>query len=319
MYVVVHVDDVVVAHLEDAAIDFIADKLHDEFEITDLGNLKYYLGIHFERDQDNIFAIHQETYINKVLKRHGMSDAKPSKIPIDPGYLKRKEVEDKLHNNDEYRKAIGALLYISTNTRPDIAASVSITSRKVNSPSQADWVEVKRIMRYLKGTIGKRLVLGDVGQFETAQLLGYADADWASDSSDRKSNSGFIFKLCGGTISWASRKQQCVTLSSTEAEYVALSEATQEVLWLKRLLNDLHQNIERVVIKEDNQSCLRMLEKSNQRTKRIHSFHFIKDVKKCGDVDYEYCPTTDMIADILTKPLAAVKTARFTELIGVNK
>ena len=188
----------------------------------------------------------------------------------------------------------------------------------MHNPTQADWTEVKRVLQYLKGTCGVMLKLGESIRSQSDVLTGYVDADWAGDHTDRKSNTGYVFKLHGGTISWSSRKQPCVALSSTEAEYITVSEACREALWLKWLLVDLHVKENSVpVIYEDNQSCLTLLEseKVNQRSKHIDTkFHFSRDLIANQFVKFVYCPSE---ADLLTKPLEAVKTRKFSSLIGL--
>ncbi|XP_065073043.1 uncharacterized protein LOC135697357 [Ochlerotatus camptorhynchus] len=174
---------------------------------------------------------------------------------MDPGYYKVTEGSLKMESNEEYRKLIGCLLYLSVNSRPDVAAAVGILSRKVSCPSVTDWTEAKRIVRYLLHTLDYGLTLGR-GDCELL-LSGYCDADWAGDSTDRKSCTGYMLSNPQVTVTWVSRKQSCVAMSTMEAEYVALSEATQEVVWLRRLLTELNENQRRpTVIFEDNKSCL---------------------------------------------------------------
>ncbi|XP_075137282.1 uncharacterized protein LOC142213003 [Leptodactylus fuscus] len=135
-------------------------------------------------------------------------------------------------------------------TRPDITTAVGIICRHVEKPRQRDWNAVKRVLRYLKETQDVSLKLSSVGDLK---LTGYVDADWAGDSSDRKSTSGYVFKLGESLISWCSRKQVSVALSCTEAEYVSAAYASQEVIWLKQLMNDLGKpSIQPTVIYEDN-------------------------------------------------------------------
>ena len=121
--------------------------------------------------------------------------------------------------------------------------SVSILARRVSDPRKPDWTEVKRIFRYLNDTKDMKLKLGDKNGWKQQQLIAYADADWGGDSEDRESNTGFLFKYFGAPISWTSHKQSIVALSATEAVYVALSEASQESIWMRRLLQDLNQYI----------------------------------------------------------------------------
>jgi len=261
VYILIFVDDLITASLEDSSLDDLEHYLKSAFQVKNLGDLKYYLGIHFERDESGIFFLHQRTYIERKLKEFHLEDSKPSNIPLDPGYVKRTGPENALKSNQVYRSAIGSLLYLATNTRPDIAVSTSILARKVSQPCQSDWTEVKRVYRYLKETINKRLRLGDSCDQEPTQLIGYADANWGGDRSDRKSNTGYFLTWNGGTISWASRKQDCVALSSTESEYIAVAEATQDAIWTERLLSDLHEPTkEATLIYEDNQSCIKLID-----------------------------------------------------------
>jgi len=320
VYAFIYVDDLIVAG-NDSLIDDLYDKLSRHFTVSDLGELRFYLGIEFERDSHGSFLLHQAGYIHRILDRFGLLDAKPAKTPMEVGYIKidAQREEEMSEDKELYRQAIGCLLYVATCTRPDISVSISILSRKITNPSAADWTAVKRVMRYLKGTVHFKLRLG--GESFATGLIGYADADWAGDLRDRKSNSGFVFSYLGGTISWASRKQSSVALSSTEAEYMALAEACQEAMWLNQLLIDLNQSSVSTTIFEDNQSCLKILEseRANLRTKHIDTkFHFVRDLFVKGIFSFVYCPTECMVADLLTKPLQAIKTLKLAEMSGLT-
>ena len=271
-----------------------------------------------ERDSAGDFFINQRKYIEDVIETAGVVNAKDSKLPLDIGYYKlehSKAFEDK----ELYQKIIGQLLYISVNTRPDIAATVSILGRKVSAPSETDWTELKRCVKYLKGTITLKLRCSFSKSLEG--LKGYCDADWAEDNKDRKSNSGYLFTYNGGTISWCSRKQNCVALSTAEAEYVSMTEASKEVLWIVSLLRDFGEVVELPVkISEDNQSALKMLdnEKYSNRTKHMDiKFHFVKHHVMNGNIMFHYCPTEDMTADLLTKPLQGTRIMKLRKLAGL--
>lgn len=320
-YITIYVDDILIASDKETQIYEIATKLKKNFELTDLGCLNYYLGIKVERDRNGIYYISQAAYIDKVINIFKMTDAKPSKIPLDTGYYKIKEKGEKFNNCKLYQRLIGSLLYIATNTRLDIAASVAILSRKLTNPSNIHRLEAKRILRYLKGTKDLKLKLGKF-KGNNNFLLGFSDADWAQDGSDRKSNSGYIFKFNDGCISWACRKQPCVALSSTEAEYVALCEACQEAVWLRNLLQDFDEKqFSPTTIHEDNQSCIKLVDKENfsKRTKHVATkYHFIRDLFEKEITVYEYCPTEAMLADLLTKPLCAKRLKSLREQNGLT-
>lgn len=178
--------------------------------------------------------------------------------------------------------------------------------------------ELKRVLKYLKGTVGLPLQLGKVESNNS--LIGYADANWAENRMDRKSNSGYIFKIFDGTIDWSCKKQTCVALSSTEAEFLALSEACKEVQWIRRLLEDFNQSVkEPTTIFEDNQSFLKLEgQKMLGRSKHIDvRYCFVRDYVEQNIVRCTYCPTEDMVADLLTKPLAANRFKRLRKECGV--
>lgn len=318
-YVLIYVDDIITASEDDFTMSDLEENLKKDFDISSLGRISYYLGCQIERDGYGDFFINQSVYIKKIIEESGMKDAKSSLIPLDTGYYKIND-EAKMENNSNYRKVIGQLLYVSVNSRPDISASVSILSRKVSNPTKGDWNELMRVVRYLKGTCEFKLRLSNRNHNEN--LLGYADADWAENRIDRKSNSGYIFKFNGGTISWACRKQTCVSLSSCEAEYIALCEASQEMIWLRKLLNEMHATQhEPTILFEDNQSCIKSVENSkfSNRTKHIDTkIHFVHGIGETKELKVIYCPTSEMVADLLTKPLNHIKLKKFRLMAGVN-
>lgn len=320
VYMLIYVDDILICFEQERDEAEILKKLNQHFDTKDLGNIKNYLGIQIEREEDGSFLLNQRHKIQEIIETFGMEDAKPVKAPMETNYLKEMNCQDNpLPTNTQYRKAIGKLLYLTTATRPDIAATVGILCRKVSMSSKKDWNAVKRIIRYLKGTSHYKLKLPASDEIT---LTGYVDADWAGDTSDRKSTSGYLFFLSGGAISWTSRKQLSVTLLSTEAEYVAAAQASQEVIWLRQLLTDLGQpQLGPTEIYEDNQGCLVLahMEGVNSRTKHIDvKFHFLRDLQEQGLLELLYCPTEDMTADILTKPLTAERHSRLTKKIGLT-
>uniref|UniRef100_A0A1Y1NIJ3 Reverse transcriptase Ty1/copia-type domain-containing protein n=1 Tax=Photinus pyralis TaxID=7054 RepID=A0A1Y1NIJ3_PHOPY len=318
-YILVYVDDLIIASEEEKLITLAGRILERNFEIVSLGEVRNYVGIEVERDNAGDFHISQRKYITDIVKSAGLEDAKSSPIPIDVGYFKPNTEDKPLPDNTEYQKLVGKLLFVAVNSRPDIAAPVSILSRKLSNPTQRDWNELRRIVRYLKGSINLKLRLSNRG--DDSGLVGYADADWAECRNDRKSNSGFLFKFCGGTISWACRKQTCVSLSTAEAEFVALSEASQEAIWIQRLLHDLDEDVQNIQLNEDNQSCLKMLhtEKFSNRTKHIDTkYNFVKDLYQSGVIQFMYCPSEIMAADLLTKPVARVRVQQLRRLNGLE-
>jgi hypothetical protein len=205
-----------------------------------------------------------------------------------------------------YRSAVGKLMYAAVSTRPDISFAVGVASRFMAAPTQEHWSLVKRILRYLRGTqsVGILYKFGRPGQLA---LSGFCDSDWGGDPTDRKSTAGWVFLLSGGPVSWSSRKQATVALSTTEAEYMSAAEAAKEAIWLRALLSDLgHAQSAATRIFEDNRGCIELSKNPiiHQRSKHIAiRHHFIREKTASGEVYLEHIPTERMVADIFTKPL----------------
>lgn len=215
--------------------------------MKDLGPAKFVLGMRIIHDQEKrTLSIDQSHYIKKVLERFGMSECKPAKTPMD---VSAKLTNEMSPSNEEsrnemknipYQSAVGSILFVAQITRPDIQYAVGAVSRFNNNPGIGHWTAVKRILRYLKGTTDLKLNYTKDKNY----LTGYSDSDWASDPTDRRSTTGYIFKLSGGAISWSSKKQQTIALSTAEAEYMAMSATTQEAIWLNSLHDEIFGSME---------------------------------------------------------------------------
>lgn len=247
----------------------------------------------------------QVTGINRVPEKFGLKDCNPVKNPIEKDTTLVTDSRD--CPGHPYRELLGSLMYLMLCVRPDICYAVGYLGRFQQKPQDVHWQMLKRIVRYLKGT--KALVLKFKPRNNEVPLTGYADADWASDKTDRKSVSGYVFEVYGSVVSWSSKKQQTVATSSSEAEYIALSAATSEGLWLKGILEDLKEIDEKdsFVIFEDNQGCIAMSKNTEcKRVKHIDiKHHFIRDHINNGTLKVEPIGTTDQLADIFTKGLDA--------------
>lgn len=324
IFVLIYVDDIMVMAKTMSSLRKIKSALSEKFDIKDLGEIKQYLGIEITRNKDGIFQLNQSKYIKKIASDFGLAMAKASNIPMQANYGKTpvNPNEGLLLSNEKYRKLLGSLLFVSVNTRPDVSAAISILAQKVSKPRQQDWEELKRVLKYLNGTANLKLTLGKIDH-KGKLLFGYSDANWAEDKSDRKSNSGHVFLVNGGTVCWSTRKQSLVTLSTCEAEFVALSEACRAASWIRRILADLKQDQNQpTIVYEDNQSCLELIEKEqrlSERSKHIDTrFYFVKDYIDKGLVDCIYCPTNEMLADALTKALNATKFISFRNSFGLH-
>jgi hypothetical protein len=219
--------------------------------------------------------------------------------------------------NVPYREAVGSLMYAAMGTRPDIAFATSTVAQFCENPGWMHWEAVKRIFRYLLGTKNLELVYGG----ERRGLEGYVDADGASQEH-RRAISGYLFMVDGGAVSWSSKKQELVTLSTTEAEYVAQTHAAKEAIWLRRLLTELFGPLEGpTTLFSDSKSAIALAQDGHYhaRTKHIDiRYHFIRYVVDAGTIKLVYCSTDDMTADTLTKALPSVKAKHFAKALGLS-
>ena len=241
-----------------------------------------------------------------------MCDCKPVSTPMETGkkYEKLADGETPMKTRG-YQAAIGSLTYSAIATRPDLSSVVGVLSQFMSNPGQEHWIGIKRIFRYIKGTFdyGQKF---EASRDEEFKFCDYADADWAGDVTSRMSTTWYVFQLGNATISWKSKRQTVVALSSTEAEYVALCAAAQETVWLRHLLASIRfKQKDATVVHEDNQGTI-ALTKNPSRTKHIDiKYHFVQEAIEKKDVCLVYCPTEKMVADILTK---ALPKPRFDEL-----
>ena len=302
---------------EESRTDVISG-LREVFTVKDLGVVQTYLGAHVTWG-DGICKIDQRVYVDKMVKRFSMEDAKPTDSPMSAGLVLTSEMspqspeEQAEMDRKPYRSLTGSLLYASLLTRPDIAFPTHAVCRFNATPGQRHWKAAKRILKYLKATRCHGIVYK---KGNAAVPVTYSDSDWGDDSDTRKSQSGWCVVIASGLVDWSTKAQKTVSLSSCEAEYVAASEAFREVLWIKQLL------IEMDVLKHDRPLKVRMDSTSamavarnpvaHQRTKHIDiKHHFIRDLVATGIVELDYVPTDDNLADVFTK---AVSKATFLKL-----
>jgi hypothetical protein len=221
--------------------------------------------------------------------------------------------------NVPYASAIGSLMYAMVCTRPDLAYAVGLLSRFQSNPGQNHWSAVKRVLRYLVGTADYTLCYGG----SDVRLQGYTDADWAGDLDERKSTSAYVFLLNNGAISWRSKKQGMIALSTMEAEYIAAAAAVQEAVWLRSLLMSLEvvpDAVDPVKLHSDSMSAIDYSKDSkfHARTKHIEiKYHFVRNKK--DEVMLSYIPTGDMVADPLTKPLVVDLFRKHVKAMGLRR
>lgn len=313
VYLGLFVDDGLVASRNVETLKLILHKLNETFEIT-VGDSNVFVGIQIQRNRiEKTLLIHQTAYTKKLIGKFRMTDAKPLSVPANPHVklLSFEEGEEKL-SNVPYREAIGSLVFLAAVTRPDIAFAVNAVSKFTNEHTAEHWRAVKRIFAYLSGTVDLGIEYRSSGS--ESKLLGFSDADFAGDLETRRSTTGYVFCLANGAITWNSKRQRLVTLSTTEAEYVAASTATRELVWLRKLLSDIGCPCEEATtLFIDNQSTIKLVKNPvfHKRTKHIDiHYHFIREKLDEKLVKVKYIPSEEQRADILTK---AVTRDRFYE------
>ena len=319
----VHVDDCLITGSSQRFLDENKAKIGAAYKLTDLGPVSWLLGIKILRDLDaGTLSLSQHAYIDALLTRFNFVDLKPVSTPMDPHQLLSKTQcpespsEVARMRRVPYKEAIGALMYAALGTRPDIAFAVSTLAQFAHNPGQPHWDAVKRIFRYLLGTRTLSLVYGG----EKRELEGFVDADGATQEH-RRAITGYVFLVDGGAVSWASKKQELVTLSTAESEYVATTHAAKEAVWLRRLIGEVFGPLaDPTTLYNDNQAAIALTKDGSYhaRTKHIDvRYHFIRYSIDAGSIRLLYCPTNDMTADILTKALPSIKVKHFAAALGL--
>ncbi|GJW32429.1 retrovirus-related pol polyprotein from transposon TNT 1-94 [Tanacetum coccineum] len=293
----IYVDDIIFGSTCQDMCDEFAKIMHDEFEMSMMGELNFFLGLQIKQMEDGIF-FNQSKYIKEMLKKFGLEESKPMKTPMSSDTKLMKDEECESVDSTKYRGMIGSLLYL-TASRPDIMFSVCLCARFQEAPKTSHLEAVKRIFRYIKGTTHLGLWYPKGTDIETVV---YADSDYV----DRKSTSGVSTLMGCFLTSWFSKKQTALAISTTEAEYVSAEKACQQALWMKQALIDYDVRLDDVPIMCDNKGAIDLSKNPVQhsRTKHIKiRHHFLRDNVQKGHISIEKVSSIDNIADILTKPL----------------
>lgn len=308
---IIYVDDMIVTGNDTQEIATLEKKLSGEFEMKNLGGLKYFLGIEVMRSRQGI-VLSQRKYILDLLAEIGMLDCRPADTPVVQG-VKLGEFPDQVPANKErYQRLVGKLIYLA-HTRPDIAYGVSVVSQFMHNPSEDHMDAVMRIIRYLKGCPGKGITFKKNGHLDVS---GFTDADWAGSVSDRRSTAGYFTFVGGNLVTWRSKKQSVVALSSAEAEFRGVAKGICELLWLRRLLGELgFAPTQAMDLYCDSRPAIDISHNPVQhdRTKHVEiDRHFIKEKLESNVIQMVHVRSGEQLADILTK---AVMSKTFTSII----
>lgn len=321
----VYVDDCILASNKLSLIQDLKSTLHNQFEMTDDGELHYTLGNAIIRNrQEGCLIMHQEKYLLSKLKEYNMLTCNSLPTPMSPGLRLSKYNPDDNHdvampNPFSYSQIVGSLIHATVNTRPDCAYTVGSLAQYLSDPKYSHFQTLKRVLRYLKGTSSYGIKYQR--QTKAHDLQGFSDADWAGDKDTRRSTSGYCFLLTSGVISWGSKKQTSVALSSTESEYMALAKATAEAVWLRKLLFELgFPQLSPTIIHSDSQSAIALSQnpKFHSRSKHVDTqYHFTRDKLLANEITLEHVSTVNMAADILTKSLSKDKHITCMQQLGM--
>ncbi|KAJ9542343.1 hypothetical protein OSB04_028849 [Centaurea solstitialis] len=301
LLVQIYVDDIIFGSTNPKLCTKFSKIMETEFEMSMMGELNFFLGIQVKQNPDGIF-INQSKYIKDMLKKFSMTDCSPIKTPMPTGNLLGPDLAGKPVDQKIYRSMIGSLLYL-TATRPDIMFATCFCARFQANPKESHLAAVKRILRYLKGTPELGLWYPKDSSFE---LISFTDSDYGGCKLDRKSTSGSCQFLGDKLVSWTSKKQNCVSTSTAEAEYVAAASCCSQVLWMKTQLLDYGYKLKRVPIYCDSESAIAITSNPVQHSKTKHidiRYHFIKDNVEKGNIEMFFVQTDYQLADLFTKPL----------------
>jgi hypothetical protein len=297
----IYVDDIIFGSTNKSICEEFSRIMTQKFEMSMMEELKYFLGFQVKQLQEGTF-ISQTKSIQDILTKFGMKDAKPIKTPMGTNGHLDLDTGGKFVDQKVYRSMIGSLLYLCA-SRPDIMLYVCMCARFQADPKEVHLRAVKRILRYLVYTPKFGLWYPRGSTFD---LIGYSDADWAGCKIDRKSTSGTCQLLGRSLVSWASKKQNSVALSTAEAEYIAAGHCCAQLLWMRQTLRDYGYKLTKVPLLCDKESAISMADNpvEHSRTKHIAiRYHFLRDHQQRGDIEIAYINTKDQLADIFTKPL----------------
>ena len=329
IYLVLYVDDMLLVGNDKEIIQDLNTQLSSKFDMKDLGAANYILGMEIKRDREKRkLSLNQRKYVEKILQRFNMQDSKSAKVPIPVGvklstkqYPKTQEEEDDT-SVVPYVSAIGSMMYAMVYTRPDIAHAVGELSRFMSKLGKEHQTIVKRVFKYLRGTSDYGLCYqGRPGLDRVLDIRGFVDTDCAGDMDQRRCTSGYVFNLFGGAVSWMSKKQSVVVLSTIEAENMTATHARKEAVWLSRLCSSMGLVQGAIRIDCDSQSAIFLAKNLAYHSKTKHidvQYHFVRDMIEDEKVLLVKVDTLKNTVDALTKSVSSEKFSQCRETMGIS-
>jgi hypothetical protein len=297
----IYVNDIIFGSTNQKSCEEFSNVMTQKFEMSMMGELTYFLGFQVKQLKDDTF-ISQMKYTQDLLKRFGMKDAKPANTPMGTNGHVDLNKGGKSVDQKAYQSMIGSLLYLCA-SRPDIMLSICMCARYQFDPKECHLVAIKRILSYLVSMPCFGIWYPKGSTFE---LIGYSDSDYAGCNVDRKSISGTCQFLGRSLVSWSSKKQTSIALSTAEAEYVAAEQCCAQLLWMRQTLRDFGYNLSKVPLLCDNESAICIADNPVERSRTKHiniRHHFLRDHQQKGDIEVYHISTENQLVDIFTKPL----------------
>jgi hypothetical protein len=326
LIIITYVDDFLLIGPQGEGLKRLKQQLSETFDMKDLGPCQYFLGVRIIWDrQKHQVTLCQDAYVHKTLEQYGMLECRAASTPFDPGASETLVPYQGTASEDQiklYQSLIGRINYLATQTRCDIAFTASILSRFLVNPAPAHIRSAKRVLQYLKGTIMYGITYRGI---QGLDIRLYTDSDYAGDRDTYRSTSGYVSFIAGGPVSWQSKRQSVVAQSSTEAEYIAMSESAKEGAWIRYLLEGLEykgQDLNPITLYGDNQGALSLAENPTFHRGSKHiavRYHLIRQEVEEGRLQLAYIPTDCMPADGLTKALKSPVHMRFLQLLTLVK
>ncbi|KAK6137201.1 hypothetical protein DH2020_029055 [Rehmannia glutinosa] len=316
LLILVYVDDILLTGDDSKAVNHVISLLGKQFALKTMGEVNYFLGLEASRTPHGSIFLKQSKYLKDLLTKTKFEGCKPTSTPMAVNLKLALGDSAALADPSSYRSTMGALQYL-TLTRPDISFAVNKLSQFLHNPTINHWQAVKHLLRYLKGTSHLGL------EFKPSQrllLAGYSDSDYVGNIDDRKSTSGSCQFLGDCLVSWFSKKQNCVSLSTAEAEYISAAFCCTQLLWMKQTLADYKCSFENVPIFCDNISAINIAQNAvhHNRTKHIEiRHHFLRDCVSKRKIEISFVPSQDQLADIFTKPLSSETFSSIRARLGI--
>jgi hypothetical protein len=327
IFMPVFVDDITLAGKDSAKLDSVVEKLSKHFKLRDLGSTTQLLGMEISRDRPNRrLCLSQSQHITNLLQEHGLDDCKPVSTPLNPGMrlstsmCPQTEAEAAEMRQHPYISVVGSLMYLALTTRPDIAYAAGVLARFNSNPGLPHWQAVKHVLRYLKGTIDHKIVYEPSNSSEL--FTTYSDADHGGNPDNGRSTGGYVVKMGSGAVSWSSKLQGLVALSTTEAEHISAVEAGKEILWMRQFMGELGYSIcGPSILRMDNQSAIAVSKNPEHHSRMKHlslRLFWLRDVVQDKLIAPTFVSTQDMAADIFTKALDRFKLQKCIKMLGLQ-